>query len=123
MDITMRTPRTPEAAPRQMLLRLPDDLARKLAHTVAPGQRNRFLIELLRQRLGDEDEELLAACRSMNELEARSKRARRERLEWANADLAEPLARSDPEFDAARFEREFAAAQAGTDEPAQSGSP
>ena len=37
--------------PKQVLLRLPDDVAAKLARVVPPRQRNRYIVDLLKQDL------------------------------------------------------------------------
>ena len=98
--------------PRQVLLRLPEDLAAKLARAVAPRQRNRFLVDMLRRRLSEEDPELVAACEYMNALEAAQPELAREGQEWADAALTDPVDVWDPDFDRETFEREVAEAQA-----------
>lgn len=105
----MHTLNTP---PRQVLLRLPEDLAAKLARAVAPRQRNRFLVNMLRQRLDEEDPELVAACEYMNALEAANPDLARESQEWVDAALTDPVDVWDPDFDRETFEREVAEAQA-----------
>lgn len=96
-------------APRQVLLRLPDDVANRLARAVAPRKRNQFLVDLLRRELEKEDAELIAACEAMNALEARDPEFAREGQEWVDAVLTED---DDDDFDREVFEREFAIAQA-----------
>ena len=63
---------TLNAPPRQVLLRLPEDLAVKLARAVAPRQRNRFLVDMLAKALDEQkqtrDLELISAAIRMNEL-------------------------------------------------------
>ena len=97
-------------APRQVLLRLPDDVATRLARAVAPRKRNQFLVDLLRRELEKEDAELVAACEAMNALEARDPDFAREGQEWVDAVLTEYD--EDDDFDREVFEREFAVAQA-----------
>jgi hypothetical protein len=96
-------------APRQVLLRLPEDVASRLARAVAPRKRNQFLVDLLRRELEKEDAELVAACEAMNALEARDPDFAREGQEWVDAVLTED---DDDDFDREVFEREFAIAQA-----------
>ena len=100
---------TQTPAPRQVLLRLPDDVANRLARAVAPRKRNQFLVDLLRRELEREDAELVAACEAMNALEARDPEFAREGQEWVDAVLTED---DDDKFDREVFEREFAIAQA-----------
>ena len=98
--------------PKQVLLRLPDDVAAKLARAVPPRQRNKFLIDLLRQELEKEDAELVAACEAMNAIEAAHPEHLAETQEWLDADLSGSVDDWDPDFDRETFEREFAIAQA-----------
>jgi hypothetical protein len=98
--------------PRQVLLRLPDDVAAKLARAVPPRQRNNFLVALVRQELEREDAELVAACEAMNALEAAHPELLIETQEWLDADLSGSVDDWDPDFDRETFEREFAIAQA-----------
>ncbi len=98
--------------PRQVLLRLPDDVAAKLARAVPPRQRNQFLVNLVRQELEKEDAELVAACEAMNAIEAAHPELLVETQEWLDADLSGPVDDWDPDFDRETFEREFAIAQA-----------
>jgi hypothetical protein len=100
----------PPPIPKQMLLRLPDDVATKLARAVPPRQRNAFLVNLVRQELDKEDAELVAACDAMNALEA----THPEQLaqEWLDADLSGSVDAWDGDFERETFEREFAIAQA-----------
>jgi len=104
--------------PKQVLLRLPDELAARLAQAVAPRQRNRFLVDLVRQALDREEAQLLAACEYMNRIEAAHPALAREGEEWVRSGLAPAVERADPDFDRATFEREFCAAQAELDTPA-----
>lgn len=98
--------------PKQVLLRLPDDLATRLARAVPTRQRNAFLVELIRQRLAQEDAELVAACEYMNRIEAQHPELVAEAQEWLDAPLSAEADALDDEFDAEEFEREFAIAQA-----------
>ena len=100
---------TQTPSPKQVLLRLPDDVATRLARAVAPRKRNQFLVDLLRRELEKEDAELVAACEAMNALEARDPDFAREGQEWVDAVLTEE---DDDDFDREVFEREFAIAQA-----------
>jgi hypothetical protein len=98
--------------PKQVLLRLPDDVAAKLARHVPSRQRNKFLVDLVRRELAQEDAELVAACEAMNALEAAHPELIVETQEWLNADLTGSVNDWDPDFDRETFEREFAIAQA-----------
>lgn len=111
--------------PKQVLLRLPDDLAAQLARAVPPRQRNRFLVDLLRQELGKEDAELVAACEAMNAIEAAHPELLIETQEWLDADLSGSVDDWDPDFDRETFEREFAIAQTArqASRPAGKGQP
>lgn len=98
--------------PRQVLLRLPEDVATKLARAVPPRQRNNFLVSLVRQELEREDAELVAACEAMNALEAAHPELLTETQEWLDANLTGSVDEWDANFDRDSFEREFALAQA-----------
>jgi hypothetical protein len=98
--------------PKQVLLRLPDDVAAKLARAVPPRQRNKFLVDLVRQELEKEDAQLVAACEAMNAIEAAHPELLIETQEWLDADLSGSVDDWDPDFDRETFEREFAIAQA-----------
>lgn len=98
--------------PTQVLLRLPDDVAAKLARAVPPRQRNSFLVALVRQELEKEDAELVAACEAMNAIEAAHPELLAETQEWLDAKLTGSVDDWDPDFDRETFEREFAIAQA-----------
>lgn len=106
----MLTTQTPP--PKQVLVRLPDDVAAKLARAVPPRQRNKFLVDLVRQELERENAELVAACEAMNALEAAHPELLLETQEWLNADLTGSVDEWDSDFDRETFEREFAIAQA-----------
>ncbi len=97
---------------KQVLLRLPDDIAAKLARAVAPRKRNQFLVDLLRRELEKEDAALIAACEAMNRLEADHPELLKEAQEWLDADLVGSVDDWDPDFDAETFSREAAVAQA-----------
>jgi serine/threonine protein kinase len=98
--------------PKQVLLRLPDDVAAKLARAVAPRKRNQFLIDLVRRELDKEDQALIDACESLNRMEAASPALRAQATEWLEADLVASLDESDSDFDAKAFSREAAQARA-----------
>ncbi len=108
----MHTSNTP---PRQVLLRLPEDLAAKLARAVAPRQRNRFLVDMLAKGLAEQEEArsqvLIDAAKRMNELEAKHPELLREAREWEAAELTDPVDVWDPDFDREMFERDLAEAQ------------
>jgi len=109
--------RTPAHRPKQVLLRLPDELATRLARAVAPRQRNQFLVDLVRQALDLEDAQLQAACTYMNRIEAANPALAREGAEWVGSALTPAVEHSDPDFDLVTFEREFGAAQAALEAP------
>ena len=100
-------------------MRLPEDLAAKLARAVPPRQRNRYIIELLTKDLLAKQTAasrmLAEAANRMNELEAQYPELARESQEWVNAELTESVDVWDPDFDRARFERELAEAEAARD--------
>lgn|SRR5665647_150215 len=98
--------------PRQVLLRLPDDVASKLARAVPSRRRNQFLVDLVRRELDKEDQELVAACEAMNAAEAANPALLAETREWLEADLSGSVDDWDPDFDAETFSREAAIAQA-----------
>jgi len=98
--------------PKQVLLRLPEDVAAKLAHHVPPRQRNKFLVALVRQELEREDAQMVAACEAMNALEAAHPGLLTETQVWLDADLTGSVDKWDASFDRDSFEREFAIAQA-----------
>jgi hypothetical protein len=98
--------------PKQVLLRLPDDVAAKLARAVPPRQRNKFLVELVRRELAQEDVEMVAAAEAMNAIEAAHPELLVKTQEWLDADLTGSVDDWDPNFDRETFEREFAIAQA-----------
>jgi hypothetical protein len=98
--------------PKQVLLRLPDDVAAKLARAIAPRQRNQFLVDLVRRELELEDRQMISACEAMNALEARDPEFAREGEEWVKADLTGSVDDWDADFDADTFSREAAIAQA-----------
>jgi hypothetical protein len=99
-------------APKQVLLRLPDDVAAKLARAVPPRKRNQFLVDLVRKELEQEDAELVAACEAANRWEAEHPEVATERQEWLDADLTGSVDEWDADFDAQTFSREAAVAQA-----------
>ena len=112
----MLTTNTPP--PKQVLLRLPDDVAAKLARAVPPRKRNQFLIDLVRRELDKEDQALIDACESLSRIEEADSALRAEAAEWLEADLAS-VDKSDPDFDAGTFSREAGQAQAALAPKAQ----
>ena len=107
--------------PKQVLLRLPEDVAAKLVRAVPPRRRNQYLVDLVRRELDKEDAELVAACEYMNQIEAFNPELVRETQEWVTADLAGSVDEWDPDFDRAKFEHEFAIAQAALKTNSQTG--
>ena len=101
---------------KQVLLRLPEDLAARLARAVPARQRNRYIVDLLKQDLhakqAAQSRMLAEAANRMNELEGLHPELARESDEWVNAELTESVDVWDPDFDRATFERELAEAQA-----------
>lgn len=102
--------------PKQVLLRLPDDVAAKLARAVPPRQRNRFLVHVLVQALAKkqeaDDRMLIEAAKQMNALEIQYPELRQEAQEWEAAPLTDPVDVWDADFDREAFERDWAEAQA-----------
>ncbi len=100
-------------APKQVLLRLPEDVASRLARTVPPRQRNRYIVDLLAKDMAEKDradQQLLAeAAERLNAIEAQYPELARETEEWVNAVLTDE---EDDGFDPVAFEKEFAIAQA-----------
>ena len=114
-------PHTHTPPTKQVLLRLPDDLAAKLDRAVPPRQRNRYIVDLLKQDLQSKQEAqsrmLAEAAERMNAMEAQYPELARETDEWVNADLTESVDAWDPEFDRATFERERSEAKAARHAP------
>jgi hypothetical protein len=112
LDIIDVMPNLQTPPPKQVLLRLPDDIAAKLARAVPPRQRNRYIVELLAKDMAEKEkttQQLLAdAATRMNEIEAQYPELAQETDEWVNAVLTEE---GDDGFDAAAFEKEIALAQ------------
>ena len=110
-----------QTPPRQVLLRLPDDLACRLARAVPPRQRNRYIVELLEKDMADKDRasrQLLSdAADRLNAIEAEHPELARETEEWVDAVLTEE---EDDGFDPIAFEKELAIAQAKHIRPAKS---
>ena len=98
--------------PKQVLLRMPADVAARLARAVPPRKRNQFLIDLVRRELEKEDHALIEACEALNRIEAGDPALRAEPSEWLAADLTAPVDEWDPDFDAETFAREAAEAKA-----------
>lgn len=101
--------------PKQVLLRLPDEVAAKLARAVPVRKRNRYIVDLLTQDLTLKEKalsQMLAeAAQRLNEIEAQFPELARETDEWVNAVLTD---KQNDGFDPVAFEREFAIAQAAT---------
>ena len=106
----MLNTQTPPA--KQVLLRLPDDVAAKLARAVPPRKRNQYLVDLVRQDLEKEDVELVAACEAVNRWEAAHPELAKVTQEWLDADLTGSVDDWDANFDAELFSRQAAIAQA-----------
>jgi len=100
---------TTTLAPKQVLLRLPEDIAARLSRAVPARKRNQFLVDLLRRELDKEDAELVASAEYMNGLEAKDAALAQESQEWLDARLADE---ADDGFDRSAFERDFSQAQA-----------
>jgi hypothetical protein len=110
--------KTQPPPPKQVLLRLPDDVASKLARAVPSRRRNQFLVDLVRRELDKEDQALVAACEAMNALEAANPALLQETHQWMEADLVGAVDDWDEGFDAETFSREAAFAQAALSAPA-----
>lgn len=98
--------------PKQVLVRLPDDVASRLARAVPSRRRNQFLVDLVRRELDKEDDALMAACEAMNTLEKENASMLNETREWLAANLDGSAEEWDPRFDAETFSQEAAIAQA-----------
>jgi hypothetical protein len=111
----LNTQNTQTPLPRQVLLRLPEDLATKLARAVPPRGRNQFLVDLIANALAGQqvayDRVLADAAKRMNALEAQYPELARETEEWVNAELTDTVDVWDGDFDRAAFERDLAAAK------------
>ena len=107
---------TQTTPPKQVLLRLPEDLAAKLAQAVPPRGRNQFLVNLIADALTARQEAdkrmLMDAAERMNELEAQFPELARETEDWLNADLTGGVDVWDPDFDREAFERDRLAVKA-----------
>jgi hypothetical protein len=106
-------PNLPASPPRQVLLRLPHDLACQLAKAVPHRGRNQYLVDMLTRELAAEkaahSRMLTEAALRMNEIEAADPEFEREGMEWVNAVLTED---DDDDFDRELFLRELAVVQA-----------
>lgn len=89
------------AAPTQVLLQLPEDLATRLAQVVTPRRRNQFVIDVLRRELAKGDQALIDACDALNRIEAESTPLRAESAEWLDAPLPPASDALDASFDRA----------------------
>jgi hypothetical protein len=93
---------------QQVLVRLPDDLASRFAQLVAPRQRSRYLIDLLRRDLDRESGELVQAANRLTELEAKDPALATESNDWLNNPLVSDI---DDGFEAEVFVRQSEEAQ------------
>lgn len=96
--------------PKQLLLRLPDDLAQRFARVVPTRQRSRFILDLIRSELDRESDALARAAQNLTILETGHPAVAVESAQWVEASMTE---HDDAGFDPLKFEREFAQAQAG----------
>lgn len=94
---------------QQLLLRLPSELALRFAQVVPSRQRSRFLLDLLRTELDRESQSLANVAKKLTATETDQNDIVAESDQWIGASLT---AQDDLQFDAAKFEREFALAQA-----------
>jgi hypothetical protein len=85
---------------QQMTLRLPEDLARRLAACTLPRKRNQFVVDLVRRELDRESRDLEEAAIRLSLLE---KPPAQEDVEW----LALDDEQSWGEFDEERFLKEL----------------
>lgn len=117
----MEHARTRTPAPRQVLLRLPEDVADQLARTVAPRRRNQFLVDVVAQALADrqatDDRTLRDAAERLNALEAQYPELAQEAQDWAQASLTDSADSADADFDHEAFEHDLAEARAANGSP------
>lgn len=99
----------PNRGSKQVLVRLPDDLAERLASIVPSRKRSRFLVDLLRKELDRESQALSEAARRLTELEAQDKHLAKEQQLWSGASLVNEV----DDFDHDEFERQLREAQSG----------
>lgn len=93
---------------QQITLRLPEDLARRLAASTPSRKRNQFVVDLVRRELDRESRELEEAALRLSSLEAAQAV---EGSDWL--DFEDELANAD-EFDEQRFLKELSARQEKT---------
>lgn len=103
---------SPSAAPTQVALQLPEDLAARLAQVVTPRRRNQFLVDMLRRELARGDQALIDACEALNRIEAESTPLRAESAEWLDPSLAPAADALDASFDRAGIAHGSTAARA-----------
>ena len=96
--------------PKQLLLRLPDELAQRFARLVPSRQRSRFILDLIRSELDRESDMLAQAAQNLTALESGHPAVAAESTQWVAASMTDD---DDAGFDPLKFEREFAQAQAG----------
>ncbi len=90
---------------QQITLRLPDDLAKRLAACTPSRKRNQFVVELVRRELDRESRELEEAAQRLSALEAAHAC---EEDDWLDLDNSNA---QWGEFDEARFLKELTAQQ------------
>ena len=100
---------SPTQKPKQFLLRLPDDLAQRFARVVPSRQRSRFILDLIRSELDRESDALAQAAQNLTTFESGNPAVATESAQWVAASMADD---DDAGFDALKFDREFAQAQA-----------
>jgi hypothetical protein len=88
---------------QQITLRLPDDLAKRLAACTPSRKRNQFVVELVRRELDRESRELEEAAQRLSELEAAQAV---DDSDWLDLDHSDT---HWGEFDEERFLNELAA--------------
>ena len=90
---------------QQITLRLPEDLARRLAASTPSRKRNQFVVDLVRRELDRKSRELEEAAQRLSSLEAAQPV---EGADWL--DFEDALTSGD-EFDEKRFLKELSARQ------------
>ena len=91
--------------PKQLLLRLPDDLAQRFERVVPLRQRSRFILDLIRSELDRESDALAQAAKNLTTLESGQPAVAAESEQWIAASMT---ADDDAGFDPLRFDQEFA---------------
>lgn len=101
---------SPTQKPKQLLLRLPDDLAQRFERVVPLRQRSRFILDLIRSELDRESDALAQAAKNLTTLESGHSAVAAESEQWIAASMTDD---DDAGFDRFRFEQELAQAQVG----------